>query len=97
MPGCLPSAKLREVFDLNALVSKHPDVEKHVAHFRKSVNVLILPCSCPVVKALKLMKKEPERAENSNAEDDEEESQSQGPRNLSSQSYWTTIKKWRPW
>ena len=94
----LTVGEVREVFDLNALVSKHPDVEKHVARFRKSVNVLILPCSCPVVKALKLMKKEPERAnENPNAADDEEESQPQGPGNLSSQSYWTTIKKWRPW
>ena len=68
----LSVGEVREVFDLNALVSNDPDVEKHVARFRKSVNVLILPCSCPVVKALKLMKKE-EHVENPNAADDEEE------------------------
>ena len=85
----------RDVFDLDAYVVRHPDAHRYTERVRRMVKMQVLPCSCPVYKAVKRMVRgEPE------SEVDSDDVDSQGlPRRprLSSQSYWTKMKSWRPW
>ena len=85
----------RDVFDPDAYVVHHPDAHKYTERVRRMVNMQVIPCSCPVYKAVKRMV----RGE-SEMEVDSDDVDSQGlPRRpkLSSQSYWTKMKSWRPW
>lgn len=92
----------RDVFDLKNFVSKHPDILMHLERLREVVKVLVPPCCCPVVKALGECRREGERPEQNEEEESEEvhDVDSQGLERrpqLSSQSYWTKVKGWRPW
>ena len=75
----------REAFNLSLFVTKYPNIASALKRLRKIANVLVLPSGRPVLRAIE---------ENSRGEDDEEtHEESEVP----SQSYWTTIKSWRPW
>lgn len=77
----------REVFDVDALVARHPNIYNHLQRARKAANVRVMQDSCPVFESRKRKLLEEQGKE------EEEEERPQVP----STSYWTTIKKWRPW
>jgi hypothetical protein len=82
----LVTGRKREVFDISAFVKQHRDIVKELERVRKVVNVLVLSSRCPVIKALEELERQ-ERGE------EPAEEQLEVP----SQTYWTTIKNWRPW
>lgn len=83
----------RHVFDVDAYVVRHPDAHKYVERVRNMVNVRVLQCSCPVFQAAKRSVSAESETENDNVD-----SQDQPRRpELSSQTYWTKVKSWRPW
>jgi hypothetical protein len=75
----LPTGRVREVFNIDNFVKRHPDILPALQQLRKDLNVLVLPSRCPVNRAL-----------NANTNNDE---QREGPQ-LSSQTFWTTFKSW---
>lgn len=89
----LITGRKREVFDVTSFAHQHPHSVGELERVRKIVNVLVLPSRCPVAMALA----DPE-VEGGQNEDQEVDSQGEPRRpQLSSQSYWTKIKKWTPW
>ena len=74
-----------EVFDILAFVKQHRDIVKELERIRKVVNILVLSSRCPVIKALEELETQ-ERGEEPANEQPE----------VPSQTYWTTIKNWRP-
>ena len=75
----LATGRVREVFNIDNFVKRHPDILPALQQLRKDLNVLVLPSLCPVNRAL-----------NANTNNDE---QREGPQ-LSSQTFWTTFKSW---
>ena len=63
-----------------------PDIPPELKQVRNVVSVLILQSRCPVTKALNNLERR-ERGEDKPSEEPE----------VPSQSYWTTLKNWRPW
>ena len=82
----LVTGRKREVFDVSSFVQQHRDILPELKQVRNVVSVLILPSRCPVTKALNDLERH-ERGENPPSEEPE----------IPSQSYWTTLKSWRPW
>ena len=81
----LVTGRKREVFDISAFGKQHCDIVKELERIRKVVNVLVLSSWCPVIKALEELERQ-ERGEEAAHEQPE----------VPSQTYWTTIKNWRP-
>ena len=77
----LATGRLREVFNLDTFVEQHPDIVPHLEQLRKTLNVRVLASRCPVVEALR------KRA-------NPDEQRTDDAPQLSSQTFWTTIKKW---
>ena len=75
----LATGRVREVFNIENFVKRHPDIFPALQRLRKDLNVLVLQSRCPVNRAL-----------NANTNNDE---QREGPQ-LSSQTFWTTFKSW---
>ena len=82
----LVTGRKREVFDVSSFVQQHRDILPELKQVRNVVSVLILPSRCPVTKALNDLERH-ERGKNPPPEEPE----------IPSQSYWTTLKSWRPW
>ena len=77
----LATGRHREVFNLETFVEQHPDIVHHLEQLRKTLNVRVLTSRCPVVEALR-KKANPDEQRTDDAPQ------------LSSQTFWTTIKKW---
>ena len=81
----LVTGRKRDVFDITTFVDQHRAIVPEVQNVRNIINVLVLMSRCPVTKALRDLERS-ERGEEPVSEPE-----------VPSQSYWTTIKKWRPW
>lgn len=84
----LTTGRKRDVFDLPKFVKENRNILDQVQSARKLISVLVLSSRCPINKAIQQLERS-ERGEEVNQERDEAE--------VPSQTYWTTIKKWRPW
>ena len=83
----LATGRKRDVFDIASFVKQNRDMPKQIQSARKSLNVLVLTSRCPISKALQELERS-ELGEEVNEDTDVE---------VPSQTYWTTIKNWRPW
>ena len=79
----LATGRKREVFDVDAFVAHHPNILLELQPLRKLLNVKVFPDRCPVTLAL-------QRKSNPNSHEEGSEDAPQ----LSSQTFWTTIKNW---
>lgn len=86
----------RDVFDMIAFVKKYPQSRGDMENLRKSANVRVMPDRCPFSLAIEAL-----RASDADEYDDEEiqldDDGDPARPVIPSQSYWTKIKKWRPW
>ena len=90
--------KKRDVFDMHQFAEAYPQCRAHLRTLRTKANVRVMCDRCPFAKAVAALSEQRGDVQQPVAEDEEVDSDGDPVRPpLTSQSYWTKIKNWRPW
>ena len=88
----------REIFNMEGFARAFPQTSVYLENLRKNANVRVMRDRCPfslAVQALRVKSGEAEEQVDEEQELDRDGDPANPP--LSSQTYWTKIKTWRPW
>ena len=87
----------RDVFNMKEFADSYPQCSAHLDALRKKANVHVMSDRCPFAKAVVALGQKAGEGQQPVEEEEELDTDSDPARPpLSSQSYWTKIKKWRP-
>ncbi|CAB3997674.1 Hypothetical predicted protein [Paramuricea clavata] len=88
----------REIFNMEGFARAFPQTSAHLENLRKNANVRVMRDRCPFSLAVQALRVKSGEAEEE-VEEEQELDRDGDPANppLSSQTYWTKIKTWRPW
>ncbi|CAB3995433.1 sperm receptor for egg jelly-like [Paramuricea clavata] len=88
----------REIFNMEGFACAFPQTSAHLENLRKNANVRVMRDRCPFSLAVQALRVKSGEAEEE-VEEEQELDRDGDPANppLSSQTYWTKIKTWRPW
>ena len=88
----------RDAFNMEEFADAYPQCCSHLAPLRKKANVRVMSDRCPFAKAVATLKQKRGKVPQPVQEEEEFDRDGDPARPpLSSQSYWTKIKNWRPW
>ena len=88
----------RDIFNMEQFAEAYPQCSAHLRTLRTKANVRVMPDRCPFAKAVAALSEERGDVQQPVPEDEEVDSDGDPVRPpLTSQSYWTKIKNWRPW
>ena len=88
----------RDVFNMVEFAHSYPQCSAHLDALRRKANVRVMSDRCPFAKAVAAFEQKAGEVQQPVEEEEELDRDGDPARPpLSSQSYWTKIKKWRPW
>ena len=88
----------RDVFNMVEFADSYPQCRAHLDALRRKANVRVMSDRCPFAKAVAASEQKAGEVQQPVEEEEELDRDGDPARPpLNSQSYWTKIKKWRPW
>ena len=88
----------RDVFNIVEFAASYPQCRGHLDALRRKANVRVMFDRCPFANAVAASEQKAGEVQQPVEEEEELDADGDPARPpLSSQSYWTKIKKWRPW